>query len=263
MSKELAVDDKGRVRVKNQEVDEPQKSQGDPAGARHGNLDATAITHLQQTVGNSAVQTLLAQRKGPAGGGTLDEETASQIQSKQGQGQKIERTIARKAGRVMGQDFSHVNIHTDPQADQLNEQLGAKAFTTGRDIFFRQGEYNPASGEGQKLISHELTHVAQQGGHSQGGVQTKMTVNDPNDQFEGEADRVAEKVTTSQPVAMRDHAEEEEQVQMQEDEEQVQMQEEEEQVQMQEDEEQVQMQEDEEEGVQRQEMPEEEEAMKQ
>jgi len=46
----------------------------------------------------------------------------------------------------------------------LNKQVGARAFTTGSDIFFRQGEYNPDSSAGQKLLAHELTHVVQQGG---------------------------------------------------------------------------------------------------
>jgi hypothetical protein len=41
--------------------------------------------------------------------------------------------------------------------------LSARAFTIGNDIFFKQGEYNPTSTEGQKLITHELTHTIQQG----------------------------------------------------------------------------------------------------
>ncbi|NEP28586.1 DUF4157 domain-containing protein, partial [Moorena sp. SIO3I6] len=48
--------------------------------------------------------------------------------------------------------------------------IQARAFTTGKDIFFRQGEYNPGSQEGKKLIAHELTHVVQQTG---GQIQCK------------------------------------------------------------------------------------------
>ena len=36
-------------------------------------------------------------------------------------------------------------------------------FTTGPNIFFKQGEYNPGSSGGRELIAHELTHVVQQG----------------------------------------------------------------------------------------------------
>ena len=64
----------------------------------------------------------------------------------------------------MGADFSGVRVHTDTQSDQLNRSIQAKAFTTGQDVFFRSGEYNPGSKGGQELIAHELTHVVQQNG---------------------------------------------------------------------------------------------------
>jgi len=46
----------------------------------------------------------------------------------------------------------------------LNKSIQAKAFTTGQDVFFRQGAYVPSSRNGQELIAHELTHVVQQNG---------------------------------------------------------------------------------------------------
>ncbi|MCP4137890.1 MAG: DUF4157 domain-containing protein [bacterium] len=49
------------------------------------------------------------------------------------------------------------------RAHQLTEAINARAFTTGNDIFFANGQYNPAGTEGKKLIAHELTHVVQQG----------------------------------------------------------------------------------------------------
>jgi hypothetical protein len=67
-------------------------------------------------------------------------------------------------GQAMGADFSGVKVHTDTQSDQLNQSIQAKAFTTGQDVFFRQGEYQPESRSGQELIAHELTHVMQQQG---------------------------------------------------------------------------------------------------
>jgi hypothetical protein len=67
-------------------------------------------------------------------------------------------------GQAMGADFSGVKVHTDSQSDQLNQSIQAKAFTTGQDVFFRQGAYDPGSREGQELIAHELTHVVQQNG---------------------------------------------------------------------------------------------------
>ena len=55
-----------------------------------------------------------------------------------------------------------VRVHTDLVAHRLNEQLHSRAFTTGQDIFFRQGEYNPHSRSGTALLAHELTHTLQQ-----------------------------------------------------------------------------------------------------
>ena len=63
---------------------------------------------------------------------------------------------------AFGADFSGVRLHTGEEANRLNHAMQAKAFTTGRDIFFRQGAYNLGNQQGQKLLAHELTHVVQQ-----------------------------------------------------------------------------------------------------
>jgi hypothetical protein len=63
-----------------------------------------------------------------------------------------------------GADFSGVRVHTDGEADQISQDLSARAFTTGSDIYFGQGEYRPSSTGGQELLAHELTHVVQQSG---------------------------------------------------------------------------------------------------
>lgn len=64
--------------------------------------------------------------------------------------------------RRFDRDFRRVRVHIDSRADNLNRQLNALAFTTGQDIFFRQGVYSRASPSGLKLLAHELTHVVQQ-----------------------------------------------------------------------------------------------------
>jgi Domain of unknown function (DUF4157) len=77
-------------------------------------------------------------------------------------GAPLDKTLRSKVEPIMGADFSGVKVHTDAQADQLSRSIQAKAFTTGQDVFFRQGEYKPGSRGGQELIAHELTHVVQQ-----------------------------------------------------------------------------------------------------
>ena len=62
-----------------------------------------------------------------------------------------------------GTDFRDVRIHTDSDAVQMSRELGANAFTSGRDIYFNEGKFDENSQEGRHLLSHELTHVVQQG----------------------------------------------------------------------------------------------------
>ncbi|MEM9214868.1 MAG: DUF4157 domain-containing protein [Cyanobacteria bacterium P01_F01_bin.150] len=79
-------------------------------------------------------------------------------------GQPLAPNLQQKMGNAMGADFSGVRVHTDNTSDRLNHTIQAKAFTTGQDVFFKQGAYNPNSRGGQELIAHELTHVVQQKG---------------------------------------------------------------------------------------------------
>jgi len=97
-------------------------------------------------------------------------EVEAGIEQARGGGQPLDRTVQRQMESAFGTNFSHVRVHTDSGADTLNHALSARAFTTGQDIFFRQGEYNPGSSAGRQLLAHELTHVVQQNGF---GVQRK------------------------------------------------------------------------------------------
>jgi hypothetical protein len=103
------------------------------------------------------------QRQTAADGGAVSTELESTIKQAKGGGQSLDTSLQAKMGQAMGADFSGVKVHTDSQSDQLNQSIQAKAFTTGSDVFFRKGEYNPSSKGGQELIAHELTHVVQQG----------------------------------------------------------------------------------------------------
>lgn len=61
-----------------------------------------------------------------------------------------------------GYDFSQVRIHTGNRAEEMTDALNARSLTTGNDVVFGVGQYNPHSQEGRRLIAHELTHVVQQ-----------------------------------------------------------------------------------------------------
>jgi hypothetical protein len=90
----------------------------------------------------------------------------SSIQQARGGGQPLADGVRQPMENAFGSDFSNVRIHTDTTSDNLNKSIQARAFTTGQDIFFRQGEYSPGSNSGQELLAHELTHVVQQNGNA-------------------------------------------------------------------------------------------------
>jgi len=83
-------------------------------------------------------------------------------QAVQGSGQGLPPATRSFMETRFGQDFSGVRIHSDGQAGRLAEQVNARAFTVGNDIFFGASQYTPSSKEGQHLLAHELTHVVQQ-----------------------------------------------------------------------------------------------------
>ena len=68
--------------------------------------------------------------------------------------------------RRFGQDFGQVRIYTGGQAAESASAIQARAYTSGKDIVFGAGEYRPESGEGKRLLAHELVHVGQQGNSS-------------------------------------------------------------------------------------------------
>jgi hypothetical protein len=111
------------------------------------------------------------------GGLDVTPDVETRIQSARGSGAAIAGEARTKLEGAFGADFSGVRVHTDSESDVLNRSVQARAFTTGQDIFFRQGEYNPASSGGQELLAHELTHVVQQ---SPATVQRKKTESRPS-----------------------------------------------------------------------------------
>jgi outer membrane protein OmpA-like peptidoglycan-associated protein len=63
-----------------------------------------------------------------------------------------------------GYDFSQVRIHSDAAAAKSARDVNAHAYTVGPDIVFGAGRFVPHTRDGQRLLAHELTHVAQKSG---------------------------------------------------------------------------------------------------
>jgi hypothetical protein len=125
-------------------------------------------------------------------------------------GTALPETVRSFMGPRFGVNFETVRIHADTVAAQSARALAALAYTVGSHVVFRDGEYQPGSSAGQRLLAHELTHVVQQRGPGHGGRlagasasrvrkgQTDgLVVNQPGDRYEQEADRVAEQIMQS------------------------------------------------------------------
>jgi hypothetical protein len=156
-----------------------------PLGAgRHG------LLQLQRHHGNRFVGRVIDRL---AAAGLRDEDAIEHsIDQARSGGQRLDAGLRRQMESSFGADFGNVRIHADADADQLSRSLSARAFTTGQDVFFRQGEYAPGSTAGRELLAHELTHVVQQGGA--GSVQCRLDVSEPGDPEEVEADTMARAV---------------------------------------------------------------------
>lgn len=121
-------------------------------------------------------------------GGRVHPDVTAQINSARGGGTPLAPNLAEQMGGRLGDSFADVRVHNDGLSDALARSVQARAFTTGADIFFAQGEYRPQSSAGRELLAHELTHVVQQRGAP---VTGEMRVSDPGDAMEREAERVA------------------------------------------------------------------------
>lgn len=170
------------------------------SGGGASNMLHRSLLRLQREYGNRYVGQVLRQAAGePEEGGGMDAIERS-IDQARGSGNGMDHATRSRMEGSFGTDFSDVRIHTDARADDLSRSLSARAFTTGRDVFFRQGEYSPGTSSGRELLAHELTHVVQQGGGAV-GVQPKMTVSDPGDPQEVEADEMARAVMAQETAS--------------------------------------------------------------
>ncbi len=148
------------------------------------------LLQLQRQYGNHYVQRVIDLSKKADSDTSVAPEIEQSILQARGSGQALDTKVRGQMESSFGSDFSGVRVHTNFRADTLNRALSSRAFTTGHNIFFKHGEYNPGSSTGRELLAHELTHVVQQTGNVQG----KMIVGQTGDKYEQEADRVASAV---------------------------------------------------------------------
>ncbi|APU15680.1 MULTISPECIES: DUF4157 domain-containing protein [Actinoalloteichus] len=159
-------------------------------------LTPAGVYALQRSVGNAAVARLLAGRPeapadGPAGqhtsvpdvlrssGRPLDEATRDDMESR------------------LGADFSDVRVHTGTAARRSAAEIGSRAYTSGNHVVIGDG------GGDRHTLAHELVHVMQQRSGPVSGTDdgSGLSVSDPSDRFEREAEQTAHRVMSRRPSA--------------------------------------------------------------
>lgn len=108
---------------------------------------------------------------GVDGGGEADLSTLDLA----GAGSPLPMDLQSSMEQSFGTNFSDVRVHTGAGADRASRNISARAFTRGRDVYFRSGAYEPDSRQGQHLIAHELAHVAA----GDGGIHREGAEEDP------------------------------------------------------------------------------------
>jgi Domain of unknown function (DUF4157) len=127
---------------------------------------AASITPLVQRETRPEDEKESVQTKPTTEAAQANPDLESQLNASKGRGSPLSDEVRSFMEPRFGSDFSQVKAHTDSRSVQMNQALGAQAFTHGSDIYFGSGK-SPANND---LTAHELTHVVQQ----TGGVQTKL-----------------------------------------------------------------------------------------
>jgi hypothetical protein len=159
-----------------------------------------SLLRLQRQYGNHYVGQILSRTDaGEEQGEDNLNAVGRSIDKARGGGASLDHAVQGQMESSFGANFGGVRIHTDTHADSLNRALNARAFATGKDIFFRQGEYNPGTSVGRELLAHELTHVVQQNGNE---INRQMTVSHPDAPEEVEAEQMARAVMQQEHQAI-------------------------------------------------------------
>jgi hypothetical protein len=166
-----------RKRRRRDEIPEAQRP------VKPGELKESELLHLQRTYGNAYVQRLLAEREEKGGG------------AKPKSDKELPEGVRQKMENAFDADFSGVRVQEDGRV----AERGAQAVTSGDDIRFAPGQYDPSSERGQNLLGHELAHVVQQ---RQGGASAAAAAvtSSQHVALEGEADRAGSAAAQGQAI---------------------------------------------------------------
>jgi hypothetical protein len=135
---------------------------------RYGNAEMARVateTHPSELEAQRAAQGVLPEAIGSAQAPLLGEPPPGDVQAVlRRPGTPLSGETRDRMEETFGRSFEDVRIHDDGEAARSAGGLGARAYAAGEHVVFADGEYRPATSEGDAVLRHELTHVAQQDG---------------------------------------------------------------------------------------------------
>ncbi|MER5275896.1 DUF4157 domain-containing protein [Streptomyces sp. NPDC002809] len=159
---------------------------------------------LQRSVGNAAVLHMLqlaghqdeqhrhgadcGHRQAPAAGTRIQRSAVHDVLARSGR--PLDAPLRQEMESRLGADFSEVRIHEGSAARASAAGVGARAYTSGNHVVIGD------SGGDKHTLAHELTHVIQQRQGAVSGTDNGngLSVSDPGDRFEREAEANAHRV---------------------------------------------------------------------
>lgn len=151
----------------------------------NGPAGVSAMLSLVGLAGNAAIRRTAVPG---ADADTVGDDLASQLASTRGGGVPLDPGVRDDLEQRLDTPLPPVRIHTDPPAARLARAVQAVAFTSGPDIYFSPGAYRPDTTAGRRLLTHEAVHTLQQAAGTGTGP---LSISDPSDPFEREADRLS------------------------------------------------------------------------
>lgn len=160
----------------------------EPAPERQREEEDDPVRRVAASLGNKAFAVLAREGVGVLPGGRVHPDVETAIGRTRRGGSALDSHTRERLGSSLGGSLAEVRVHTDETADALARSVSARAFTTGEDVYFAEGEYSPGTAEGESLLAHELTHVVQQRGAPTDGP---LVASEPGDPLEVEAQAAA------------------------------------------------------------------------
>ncbi|WP_406115568.1 DUF4157 domain-containing protein [Kitasatospora purpeofusca] len=143
---------------------------------------------LQRSIGNAVVARMARGGREEQGSDPVQRSGVHEVL--RGAGRPLQGAVRAEMEGRLGADFSDVRLHTGAAAQRSAAEIGARAYTSGRDVVIGHG------GGDRHTLAHELTHVIQQRKGAVAGTDRGdgLRVSHPGDSFEREAEANARRV---------------------------------------------------------------------